>query len=748
MARPRRWLLLASMAAALPISRAMASEEAKPAPQPFDAAKRFAALVKEAPDLEYEDLLARLSLKPTAAKLSFVPSKARYYPEVERALGLAAGEKQALDTFGLAMVDHGNKLSMGQAYLEIYRADLPVFVTTDSILHALHRSYDEILRQIEEESLFSNLDMALAKLQTALCELPKTSASRANISDLNVAVAVARKLLEPGRKEGEEAVPATACGDDATIAAILKKVAALVPDSPDGPGTSLSGRKRAVDWSQFKPRGHYTKTPRLQAYFRAMMWLGRADIAWRVEKDRELRDAALLMLLASKAEQKARLAEMSRLIDFFVGRSDSLGPEGMEEALAAAGVQSLEHLFQSAALARLRAEVAKRPEAMQQIRSEVVDADRGSSRETPLSMAFQLFGQRFVVDSFVLSKVVFDAVVFHGRKQERRMPRGLDVMAAMGADQAVLELEPEIRKWSYASNLLAARRLLDEMPDSEWQLGAYNRWLQALRILQREPEGKFLPEVMRTAAWRRKQLQTGLASWAELRHDTILYAKQSMTAHAICEYPEGYVEPYPRFYEALAQLARQAMRRFGGPVLGTAIAKDGKSQHWGAAVAVEAFFGRFAKTMDRLAAIASKELSATPLDADEKQFLKHVIEQKVSVGCVVTTYLTGWYTQLIYRGDPVKREPTVADVHTDPDSGTVLEAGVGDVRYLVVAVDNDKDRALYVGPAYSYYELTSSTRLTDEEWEPKIESTPTPDFVKDFTGGPVPRKMTTPQKQE
>lgn len=575
-----QWLLLASIASALPASRATATEKPTPAPASIHAAKRFAALVTEAPDLAYDELLAQLDIKPAAAaKLSFTPRKARYYAEVERALGLADREKQTLDTFGFAMVDHGNKLSMGQAYLEIYRADLPVFVTADSILHALHRSYDEILRQIEEDSLFSNLDMALAKIQTALCELPKTSSSRANLSDLNVAVAVARKLLEPGRKEGEETVAAAACGDEQTIAALLKKVAGLVPDSPDGPGTSLSGRKRPVDWSQFKPRGHYTETPRLQAYFRAMMWLGRADIAWRIDKDRELRDAALLMLLATKAEQKARLSEMSRLIDFFVGRADSLGPEGMDAALAAAGVESREQLFQATALARLRAEVAKRPEAMQQIRSEVVNVNPGSSKETPLAMAFQLFGQRFVIDSFVLSK------------------------------------------------------------------------------------------------------------------------------------------------------------------------KDGKSQNWGSAVAVEAFFGRFAKTMDRLAAIASKELSAAPLDADEKQFLKHVIEQKTSVGCVVTTYLTGWYTQLVYLGDPVKREPTIADVHTDPNSGTVLEAGVGDVRYMVIAVDNDKDRALYVGPTYSYYEFASATRLTDKDWEPKIQTTPMPGFIRDFTSGPVPRKMTAPTKK-
>ena len=38
--------------------------------------------------------------------------------------------------------------------------------------------------------------------------------------------------------------------------------------------------------------------------------------------------------------------------------------------------------------------------------------------------------------------------------------------------------------------------------------------------------GGGLPGVARTEAWGRRLLNTQLASWAQLRHDTILYAKQ------------------------------------------------------------------------------------------------------------------------------------------------------------------------------------------------------------------------------
>src|SRR6185436_1491987 len=69
-------------------------------------------------------------------------------------------------------------------------------------------------------------------------------------------------------------------------------------------------------------------------------------------------------------------------------------------------------------------------------------------------------------------------------------------------------------------------------------------------------QGGGLPAVARTEAWGRRVLNTQLASWAQLRHDTILYVKQSYTTGAACEFPEAYVDPYPAFYARLAAYAR------------------------------------------------------------------------------------------------------------------------------------------------------------------------------------------------
>ncbi|GAH96290.1 unnamed protein product, partial [marine sediment metagenome] len=63
----------------------------------------------------------------------------------------------------------------------------------------------------------------------------------------------------------------------------------------------------------------------------------------------------------------------------------------------------------------------------------------------------------------------------------------------------------------------------------EWKQNLYWRWLYALLPLLEENKDVDLPCFIQSPAWVDKELQTVLGSWTELRHDTILYAKQSYT---------------------------------------------------------------------------------------------------------------------------------------------------------------------------------------------------------------------------
>jgi hypothetical protein len=244
---------------------------------------------------------------------------------------------------------------------------------------------------------------------------------------------------------------------------------------------------------------------------------------------------------------------------------------------------------------------------------------------------------------------------------------------------------------------------------------------------------------MRTEAWQRKLLQTQLASWSELQHDTVLYAKQSYTGDVRCEYPTGYVEPYPETYARIKFFAVEAERRIAAADFSLAAQDNGDMQRR----QIE-FLRRMAETLGRLERIARQELAAEQLSAEDAHWLKQLIDIR-SRGSGMPQY-SGWYCQLFYRGGyrAADWEPTIVDVHTDPNSKSVLEVGVGDCNFLVAAIDNEVDRMIYVGPVYSYYEFHQPVekRLTDDHWQQMLatgKAPPRPAWTDDFQGPPVKR---------
>jgi hypothetical protein len=140
----------------------------------------------------------------------------------------------------------------------------------------------------------------------------------------------------------------------------------------------------------------------------------------------------------------------------------------------------------------------------------------------------------------------------------------------------------------------------------------------------------------------------------------------------------------------------------------------------------------------RLEELAKKELAAKPFTEEDQAWLKRLI---VREGMCGGPPYSGWYSDLFYGGPNHCNEwyPTVADIHTDPNSQSVLEQGVGSCNFLVVAVDSEHDRTIYVGPAYSYYEFNQpvNSRLTDQLWSQMLiegKQPARPSWVEDFQG--------------
>ncbi len=154
----------------------------------------------------------------------------------------------------------------------------------------------------------------------------------------------------------------------------------------------------------------------------------------------------------------------------------------------------------------------------------------------------RLMGQRFIPDSYMLQQLVFPSVEgFTGENQPftmvmtplgpvRGFPRGLDVMSVLGSQRAAdtLEAAGDTAYAKYDERLGELNEKFAAFTPAEWNRNLYWSWLYALQALIQE-RGEGYPNFMCTEAWQDRQLSAALASWAELRHDTILYAKQSYT---------------------------------------------------------------------------------------------------------------------------------------------------------------------------------------------------------------------------
>lgn len=111
----------------------------------------------------------------------------------------------------------------------------------------------------------------------------------------------------------------------------------------------------------------------------------------------------------------------------------------------------------------------------------------------------------------------------------------------------------------YSEAFQNAKSMVDSYPGSAWEVSAYMGWLHTLGSFFLSPESKQF--FVRTGAWGYKSLNSALASWTELKHDTILYAEQSYAEMGEGSEPgpwppASYAPPSIKGYAITASAAR------------------------------------------------------------------------------------------------------------------------------------------------------------------------------------------------
>jgi len=670
-------------------------------------------------------------------RVSYDPQKAEYFDLVDRVAQLRPIEKERLWKNGFVVTERLSYQDFLQAYAWIYNKDLPVMITTDAILEAIHQTQSDLLMRTETIILLPMVKDLLTRTLNTL-RLAPNSPNPAVYHDVETYLKVATFLLA-GQKTGS-----TPDETGYLTLAIEAKVVAEVK--------LFGGQPRKIDFTAFEPNGHYLKTEALQQYYRAMKWLGLIDFrlldynenGQPIPNAEPIAAAALLRDAMDKAQTRTTWTQIETMLAAMFGHSDNVTLITLDRFLADAGIKTSADAL-NASPEKLMRLLTNNDYGKQQIDGQIILTAQDNPTTQPYPVSFMLFGPRYTLDSYVLSQLVFDRLMVDGKKVRRAFPSPLDVMAAFGNDRAVTRLEDEFRQYGYQKNLNELRATVAQVGADVWSGTGYNLWLSALRSLNLPTTASNYPQAMQTAAWADKTLETQLASWAQLRHDTALYVKQTYTASIMCQYPAGYVEPAPDFYQAAYNYGKAGYLLYDSL---PAAASDEAALSLKSTA--QTYFWNLMQASLQLKTMAEKELRNEPFAADEVQFLKSIVvfQDKEALCGLRMEKWNGWYAQLY----PFYASHNLADlndynplvitgVHTNTETVLrpvgVLHVGTGPVATQLFIQDSAGSLAIYVSPVFTYYEFVEEgyppSRLSDIDWYNRLKSPKRP-YPPSWTG--------------
>jgi hypothetical protein len=699
---------------------------------------------------------------PKTVKASFNLSSVAYYDRVKQVLNLSDQQESMLEKDGFVIVDISNTSDGLEPWLrfedfyfdKVYANDLPVFVTTDSILHLFHVVFDCSLKILENQTFCPRiLEVTQYAFNSSVNDyhaIPhdgslKYWAIRNSTIYFAVALSLAsgKNVTLPNELQADENF-------------YLNQIYAAQPQFltagwwhiPDPPYDV----KVKYDFTQFTVRGHYLGEPTLERYFRTLMWYGNYPIfvprideqyTWFISHIDDPAAVYIRDVLKSNPTYYNEWLSLYNVTSALVGESDSINPLSLETALHKAFGDAPKYLDLVAAqggLTALREELGE-PEYQQRILSQALVAQMPKALPR-YPTVFQFMGQRYVPDSYIFQLLCWDKVGYNSTMDRRIMPKGLDVFAVLGSDRASQLLFPDYDYANFTNHLSALEENFENLTEQEWNHSSYMAWMHSLQSLVTTEYNESYPDFMRTLAWQDEKLNTGLGSWAQLRHDTLLYAKQTYIPAWLCSYPEAFVEPNPAFYSRMQELSDRTLEALN-------VLPQNEVEP-----TIVSSLGELKSVTKKLEIISEKELSKEALTGEEVDFIK-----KLAWNCGSGGFI-GWYVDTIHNiaraanYTSLLEAPVIADVATFPPGDIqyppqILHVGVGYVKALVVLYPKpDGTLTAAVGPVFSYYEfrLVGTKRLNDNEWKATLtwnnRTEYLPDWLKDVYGmadpGPVP----------
>ena len=590
----------------------------------------------------------------------------------------------------------------------------PSFVTTDLYLQAFHMFFDCLLKETEEQKFSPMVTLFVKQNYEQMMQLASTTtdAKIKAAAEHNAAYYAIAYELNTGKS-----LPVPASFTE-LVKEEINHVNAAETTSSEFLGYTEARNMPMFIYNIYRPRGHYTRNETLKRYFCAMMWLQNAPFG--TDKDDQLEQALLLaQTIGGNANLTKQYKDITEPITYLMGMPDDVSILQVYAEIQKSGSTVSELINDKKKFDAIR----KALEELSKKQSIIKPKFQASS---PFKIC--LMPQRYMPDSEVLQEMVD----YESTPTLRDVPKGLDILASIGissAERILIQELKEQEKWNkYTSNLEQMKKRMGEI---DWNQTVANKWIAALKDVN--SKNAQYPKFMLSPQWDKKNLNTALASWAELKHDAILYAKQPMGAE--CggggppePYVKGYVEPNIAYWTKAIELIDATMdvlKRFDLVTeKGTTAATDLREQ------------------AEFLLNCSKKELAGKNLTEQEYRQIETIGStfENITLNLIKESdqFLMGWGN--VNGAD--KKISVVADVYTansynNPDKSVLYEA-VGPAHEIYVVVELDGYLYLTRGAVFSYREFQediAAPRKTDEEWQQELQTQPDkgiPNWMKEI----------------
>ncbi len=300
----------------------------------------------------------------------------------------------------------------------------------------------------------------------------------------------------------------------------------------------------------------------------------------------------------------------------------------------------------------------------------------------------------------------------------RELPSGIDFAASIKNNLALELIKSDYAQFPVMEKVIQnlQKKLEDFHLSNASKTNIYDCWLKTLATQWADIQEESQKIIPNNKLWQAKRLQTGLATWATLRHTTIL-ANEMFGAecgeggfeHIILRSPKGFVEPDPKTFSAIASLFDELVKVVEKMDLKTLDDNNGSLK--------DGIIKRLKECSERtnyFRNIALKEISNVEITGEE-------YENIFNVGRTAEhNFLV--FNSLLNKDNALSLPDPIAKIADVAGKNPYLMVAVGYPLEWQQIVPHNGFKEIVKGSVYSYHEFHSNVLSNDKEWREQAKS--------------------------